>query len=185
MPPATHLAELEAFNQRARSRGWPFACAPALDFERCELGAALALWREKARGRAMPARTDMTARAMKPYMTHMSLLERVPAGEGHRYRVRLHGSTLARYSGDGTGKFLEDVVQAERVAGYAAVYDLVLELLQPLRVLSSYQAPEISYLTGESLVAPLALAGSDMPLILSVTYPKPRAERAAGALRHA
>jgi hypothetical protein len=169
---APHPA-LAAFNARAERQGWPFACLPAKDFETPELAAVCTLWHEKAQGRLMPRRADLTARVMKRWMTHMSLIE--PVGEDGCYRVRLHGSALARYSGDATGKLLEEVIAPERLAGYAAIYDVACAARLPLRVISRYQAPEIAYLTGESFVAPLA-HGDDNIMILSITYPKPRAE---------
>ena len=171
---------LQAFNGRAKAAGWPFHCTPAGGFERPQLEAALALWREKADGRAMPARADLTARAMKPFLTQMSLLERIAVDGVLRYRIRLHGSALARYSGDNTGKFLEDAVDAVRIEGYRALYDTMLAFGAPLRVVSNYQAPEIDYLTGETLLAPLSAPASDTPLILSVTYAKARTEFAGG-----
>ncbi|HEY0300018.1 MAG TPA: PAS domain-containing protein [Rhizomicrobium sp.] len=163
-----------AFNARAKAHGWPFRCAPAGDFEHGELNSALALWRSKAAGRAMPSRTDMTARAMKPYLTQMSLLERVAEDGRPRYRIRLHGSALARYAGDTTGKFVDEVVPGARLEGYRNLYDTVLAYAAPLRVVSHYQGPQIDYLIGETLLAPLAVPDAKPPLILSVTYAKPR-----------
>jgi hypothetical protein len=174
MQEAPQREVLDALNARASAAGWTFVCCLARDFDHAELARALELWREKAAGRAMPLRSDLTARAMKPFLTNMSLLERIEVDGRQRYRVRLHGSTLARYSGDSTGKFLEDFVAPERLGGYLGIYDTVLQLRVPLRVVSQYQAPEIDYLCGESLVAPLAVAGSATPLILSVTYAEAR-----------
>jgi hypothetical protein len=171
---------LSAFNARAEAQGWPFTCLPAHGFEKPELEAAAARWYDKAGTRAMPRREDLTARVLKPWLTNISLIEHNAAAG--RYRVRLHGSALARYAGDLTGKFLEEVVAPERLAGYSAVYDLVRATKMPLRVLSRYQAPEIAYLTGESFVAPLSHGDSDI-LILSITYPKPR-EELVGLVRH-
>jgi hypothetical protein len=37
-----------------------------------------------------------------------------------------------------------------------------------------FQAPEIDYLAGESLVAPLSWPATATPLILSITYVEPR-----------
>ena len=171
---------LKVFNARAKGAGWPFHCSLADGFERPQLAAALALWREKAAGRPMPERADLTARAMKPFLTQMSLLERVLEGGRQRYRLRIHGTALARYSIDGTGKFLEEVVLGDRIHGYIALYDTLIEARVPLRVVSNYQAPEIDYLTGETLLAPLSASASGTPLILSVTYAKPRTEIAGG-----
>jgi hypothetical protein len=100
----------------------------------------------------------------------MSILERIGSGKDARYRVRLHGSVLASYAGDTTGLFLDQVVPAPFVGSYAGVYDTVLELLAPVRLVSQFQAPKINYLCGESLVAPLSHPGMGTPLILSVTY---------------
>jgi hypothetical protein len=158
---------MTAFNAQAAARAWPFTVAPAQGFEKAELNAAAALWRGKAAGRAMPLRDDMTARVMKPFLTNMTLLE----NSQDRYRVRLHGSVLARYSGDHTGKYLEEFAH-DGLAAYVALYDLVRGTGAPLRVISQYKAPELSYLTGESFVAPLARA--DDTMVLSITYPQPR-----------
>jgi hypothetical protein len=177
MQTATRADPLRAFNERAKASGWTFVCGPATGFDHPALAAALALWREKARGRAMPSRADMTARVMKPYLPHMSLLERVGSGKSARYRVRLHGTALASYAGDKTGQFLEDVVPQHLVGSYSSVYDTVLALLEPVRLVRDFQAPEIDYLAGESLIAPLALPSGGTPLILSITYVARRADR--------
>lgn len=176
MQTATRSDPLKAFNERAKALGWTFTCGPARGFDHPALSAALALWREKAKGRTMPARADMTARAMKPYMPHMSLIERVGTGKSARYRVRLHGTALASYAGDKTGQFLEDLLPAHLVGSYSSVYDTVLELLEPIRLVRDFQAPEIDYLAGESLIAPLSMSTSvkGTPLILSITFVAPR-----------
>lgn len=176
MPATAELDVMASFNDRAKKAGWAFICGPARDFAHAELAGAHDVWREKAQGRAMPFRADLTARAMKPYLTHTSLLERVAVDGKPRYRIRLHGSALARYAGDSTGKFLEDAVSAQRLESFIVLYDMVLKLGLPVRIVSFYQAPEIDYLMGESLVAPLAMPGCETPLLLSVTYAKPRAE---------
>ena len=173
---------VQAFNERAKDAGWTFTCLPPSGFDRPELASALALWREKAGTRAMPDRADMTARAMKTYLSHVSLIERVGAGRNARYRVRLHGTAATHYAGDKTGRFLEEFVPHGLVGCYAGVYDTVIEVKAPLRVLSSYQIPVVDYLVGESLVAPLLVPDNDTPVILSVTFAEPRA-KAAGRKR--
>ena len=170
---------IAAFNARAKQAGWTTTCVAARSFKRRELSAVLALWQEKAGTRCMPARSDLTARVMKPYLPHMSLIERIGTGPRARYHGRLHGTALARYAGDKTGLFLDEVLPAHLIGSYTGIYDAVLELRQPLRVVSHYQAPEIDYLDGESLIAPLSAAGHNTPLILSVTYAGPRGHAVA------
>jgi hypothetical protein len=169
---------MKAFNERAKAAGWTFNCGPATDFDHPALAAAMSLWREKAKGRTMPARSDMTARLMKAFMPHMSLLEKVGAGKAARYRIRLHGTALASYAGDKTGKFLDEIVPPELIGSYTSVYDTVLELLEPVRLVRDYQVPELDYLAGESLIAPLSAPGKSTPLILSITYVAPRSRAA-------
>ena len=169
---------MKAFNERAKAAGWTFTCGPATGFHHPALSGALSLWREKAKGRAMPARSDMTARVMKAYMPHMSLLEKIGSARAARYRVRLHGTALASYAGDKTGKFLDEVVPPSLIGSYTSVYDTVLELLLPVRVVRDFQAPEIDYLAGESLIAPLSRPAGVTPLILTITYVTPRSAAA-------
>jgi hypothetical protein len=165
---------IAAFNARAKQVGWTVTCEAAEHFRRRELDAVLALWLEMAGTQRMPARSAFTARVMKPYLPHMSLLERVGSGAQARYRGRLHGTALARYAGDKTGLFLDEVIPAHLVGGYTGIYDAALAMQLPLRVVSHYQLPKIDYLDGESLVAPLFVSTGETPLILSVTYAEPR-----------
>jgi hypothetical protein len=174
MQTVTRLDPLKAFNERAKASGWTFTCGPATGFDHSALNNAAALWREKAKGRAMPARSDLTARVMKAYLPHTSILERVGTGTSARYRVRLHGTASASYAGDKTGQFVDEFVPADLLGSYTSVYDTVLELQLPLRLVRDFQAPEIDYLAGESLVAPLSRSGTSSPLILSITYVEPR-----------
>jgi len=178
MPTVARSDAMKAFNERAKAAGWTFTCGPATAFANPALAGALALWREKAKGRSMPARSDMTARLMKAYMPHMSILERIGTTKGPRYRVRLHGTALASYAGDQTGKFLDEFVPAGLIGSYTSVYDTVLQLLEPVRLVRDFQVPELDYLAGESLIAPLAAPGKPTPLILSITYVMPRSAQA-------
>jgi hypothetical protein len=86
----------------------------------------------------------------------------------------LHGTALASYAGDKTGQFLDEMIPPDLIGSYTSVYDTVLERLEPMRVVRDFQVPELDYLAGESLVAPLSAPGKTTPLVLSVTYVMPR-----------
>jgi hypothetical protein len=160
-----------AFNQAAADSGWASRCFSDLAFSRCELAAVAALWHAKADGRAMPARSDLDARLLKPYLTNMTILERVTDDAGRkRFRPRLHGTGLTHFAGDGTGRFIEDQIPAADVEGYRALYSFLLDEGVPARVVWDYQLPAISYLKGESFVAPLRANDGSASLLLSVTY---------------
>jgi hypothetical protein len=158
-----------AFNAVSRERHGACLCDPSLAFARPELRAVARLWREKAGARAMPLRDDLDARTLKPFLANMTLIERV-SDVGHRYRLRLHGTSLTRYAGDHTGRFVEEMIPREQAASYTGIYDLVLDEGRPLRVVWDYQVPAISYLQGESFLAPVMAADGGANLLLSVTY---------------
>lgn len=166
----TRIDPFDSFNAKADEQDWACRCDPSLDFIRGELTAVAALWRDKAGERLMPARSDLDARSLKPFLPHMTLLERVPADAGRRYRVRLHGTALTRYNGDSTGRFVEDMVSGELGEAYTAVYDLILSQRRPMRVLWDYQIPAISYLKGETFIAPLSGKDGVSNILFSVTY---------------
>ncbi len=156
----------KAFNAKAAKSGWACTCDPTLSFERSKLAMVSTLWRDRASPSRIPARSDFDARALKPVLTNMTLLERV----GSSYRLRLHGTALTRYAGDHTGHLIEDMIPAGLADCYIAIYDLVLREARPLRVLWDYQVPQIAYLQGESFVGPLRDSDDKPNLLLSVTY---------------
>jgi hypothetical protein len=169
------------FNTAAAQRGWAGLCYSDLAFERCELAAVAALWHAKAEGRAIPPRSDFDARVLKPYLTNMTILERVADAAGQRrFRARLHGTGLARFAGDSTGRFLEEQIPGLLCEGYHALYSFVLDEARPARVLWDYQIPAISYLKGESFVAPLSARDGSASLLLSVTYTRAKETALAG-----
>jgi len=161
--------QIKAFNVKSVKEGWACTLDAALVFQNKQLLAAAKLWREKAAGH-IPARTDLDARSLKPFLPHMTIIEQVPSPKGFRYRPRLHGTALTRYAGDYTNRFIDEWMPAGNVKSYEALYDFALNLQKPLRVLWDYQMPQIAYLKGESFLAPLAAKDGDVNLLLSVTF---------------
>jgi hypothetical protein len=160
----------DAFNTRAQKDGWACRCDPSLDFAKPELTQVAALWRDKAGERLMPARSELDARSLKPFLANMTLLERVDGDPKRRFRVRLHGTALTRYAGDSTGQYIEDLVPGDLIDTYTGIYDLVLAERRPMRVLWDYQMPVISYLKGETFIAPLTGKEGLANILFSVTY---------------
>ncbi|HEY1710894.1 MAG TPA: PAS domain-containing protein [Rhizomicrobium sp.] len=172
-----HPDPFALFNAFAHERHGACFCDPELAFVRLELKAVAALWREKAGPRPMPLRDDLDARSLKPFLPNMTLIERV-AAVGHRYRLRLHGTSLTHYAGDHTGHFVEEMIPPEMAVSYTGIYDLALAEGRPLRVVWDYQVPAISYLKGESFLAPLMAKDGSANLLLSVTYAEAKSHAA-------
>ncbi|MEI9996209.1 MAG: PAS domain-containing protein [Rhizomicrobium sp.] len=148
-----------------------------LDFRQPELSALRTIWEEKAKAAGgLPARADFDARALKPFLRHVSIVERATNAIGRpSYRFRFYGSALAQRFGEQTGQFLEMSIPPDRMPRWIAAYDAVLDAGAPMRMLSYFTIPRVSYLNGESFSAPLSNGGRKPNTILACTYftPKP------------
>jgi hypothetical protein len=164
-----------ALDRKARLEGWPFRCDSTLEFERPELNTLRDLWRALAEGKPAPSRADFDARTLKPYLRNIMIIERVSIGPGRwRYRTRLAGTALAEMIDDPTGKFLEEYLPLELVPRWAATYDTVLESGRPLRLIADFELPQLAFLRGEALVAPLADRNARLTLVFGCIYFRPK-----------
>ena len=162
-------------DRKAKLEGWPFRCDATLDFERAELNEVRDLWRSLAMGKAAPSRADFDARTLKPYLRHIMIIERVFIGPGRwRYRARLTGTGVAEIIGDPTGKFLEEQLPLELVPRWTSTYDTTLDGGQPLRLVAEFELPQLAFLRGEALIAPLTDRNGKLTLVFGCIYFKPR-----------
>jgi len=148
-----------------------------LKFDCPELNALRDVWNEKAKAAGgLPSRADFDARALKPFLRHVSIVERAthPSGRAS-YRYRFYGSALAQRFGEQTGQFIELSIPPERLKRWIAGYDAVLEGGVPMRFLSYFEIPRVSYLNGESFSAPLANGDRKPTTVLAATYFSPKA----------
>lgn len=164
-----------ALNQRAHAEGWPFHCDTVLAFDRPELNALRDVWRSLAAGKSAPSRTDFDARMLKPFLRNISIIERVFVDAAKwRYRTRLTGSAIVELTGEHTGKYLDEHMPRDFLPRWIAPFDAVLDSVVPFRFVSEFALPHLSYLDGESLVAPLADTRGEVTLILTCLYFRPR-----------
>jgi hypothetical protein len=160
----------DAFNARARDGGWGSFCDPVLAFETPGLTTVLALWREKAGTRAVPSRSDFSLRALKEFLQDIAIYERVPAGSGSRYRVRLMGTAFAETMGDLTGKFLDDAVPEPFLQRWYAALDAAFEACAPLRFVARSNTFNKSFLIAEYFQAPLLDDSGEATLVLAASH---------------
>jgi len=153
-------------NARCAAQGWPTVCDPTLSFENARLTALAEVWRAAGNG-GLPKREDFTARMLAKHLQHMTFVEMVDG----RYRFRLFGSALSRFTGDWTGKFLDEAVPDAFLPSWTATYDTVAEARLPLRFTAQFRAAELAHIAAETLAAPLADAGGAVSgLLVSVAY---------------
>jgi len=149
----------------------------ALKFDSPELNALRDVWNEKAMAAgSLPARADFDARTLKPFLRHVSIVERATHPSGRpSYRFRFYGSALAQRFGEQTGQFIEMSIPPDRIKRWIAGYDAVLEGGVPMRFLSYFEIPRVSYLNGESFSAPLSNGTHKPTTVLAATYFSPKA----------
>jgi hypothetical protein len=167
------IARLKA---RVKEAGWGVTIDETLAFQRPDLKQLLELWQTKAVARGgLPLREDFDMRALKPFLRHLSIVERMPdeAGRPH-FKFRLHGSLMAQQFGDQTGKFLENAVPPHLVEGWNLGYDAILEAGRPVRVISFYGQENANYLTGETFAVPLGSKEGGPVAVMAATYFTPR-----------
>jgi hypothetical protein len=159
---------LESFNRQAEAANWPIRCNPSLAFLAPELRSALEVWRAKAGTRRWPSRAAMTPRAMKAFLTDLSILDVEYLQSGLRFRARLTGTDLARTFGSASGKYLDEVVPAPFLERWQAMLKLALEVGGPVRTMSKVEFRAQDFLMVEAFYAPLGEANLPPDAILVV-----------------
>jgi len=148
-------AAVESYNAHSEEEGWEQLCDPDLGFARDDFRSVIALWTRQAASRPLPARADMTARVLKPFLPNIALKERVET-DPSRYRWRIVGTRIAQVLGERTGKFTDEGAPPKAAARWNTSCDLVLTSGRPLRFVGRVLMPGKDFLTGELLFMPLA-----------------------------
>ena len=174
-PQVDHVA---AFNALAKAKQWPIEFEYANAFERAELNKLHALWKTRSEGN-VAERSQLTARALKPFLPNVSIIERESGPANAQYRFRLLGTEIVRMFGEGTGQLLEDAVPPTFVERWTAGYNAVLNASRPLRAVTKFALRRVDYLDGETFFGPLRSESGDVNLILAATYISPRRVAAA------
>ena len=157
-----------AYNAYAKERSWPSYCDRSLAFDSPELVDMLAIWRRAAGARAMPARSELTARLIKPHMPHIAIYEQIESCNAKpRYRVRLMGTIFAQVYGDLTGKIIDEAVPEAMVPRFHHGIHEVLSTQQPLRFVSRVDMNNRVYFVAEYLMVPLAGDEGTPTMVLS------------------
>jgi hypothetical protein len=147
-------AAAKALNQKAAKQKLHHFCDPTLAFSNPVYDHFLSLWRNKAGGRVMPVKSDITPRDLKDYLSNIVLCHRIETNPS-RYVWRLIGSNVATVVGHVTGKTFEESAPPDNLARWVECCDLVLDGGQPLRFLGRVHLNGKDYLDAENLFVPL------------------------------
>jgi hypothetical protein len=165
-------AIVDRYNAQSARDGWRAECDAALLFESDRLTALLSIWNAVRGERPLPRRSDFSARILARHLAHITFVERLQSpGMARRYRFRLFGTALGRYTGDWTGRWLDDALPAVFLPSWLAAYDAAIAAHVPLRFVARFRAEPLEHVRAETLVAPLGDdAATASGLLISVAY---------------
>ncbi len=149
-----------------------FRLDPELHFARPELRALADLWDEKRAGRLAPGRDDFSAFVLRPYLPRVLIYEVVRGETAYRFRIRLYGTLISKYSGrDPTGKFVDEIMTSQAYADFDRGLSWAADNAKPLRATGSYYFVDRSFVQFESVTLPLTVdGGSEIGQLLNITY---------------
>ena len=140
------------FNAHARERGWVQFCDPSGAFVTRECDELVELWNWARGERDLPARDDLPARVLKPYLQRLSIVERIQ-DDPPRFKFRLVGTIMTRSLSERTGQTFDDEsATQEQTERWTHSSLLSLAMKQPLRFTIVLQR----LMVGEMLLLPLA-----------------------------
>jgi len=167
------LSAVKALNERAAREKWYQYCDPTLAFTDSSYVQFLSLWQNKAGGRPMPARSDLTARDLKDYLRDIVMFQRDAVNPSH-YVWRLIGTRITDITGHNTGKPFEETLSPDHVTRWIETADLILESARPLRLVGHVRLKSREYLDAENLFVPLANDAGEPTFVMGLCRYTPR-----------
>jgi len=141
-----------------------FALADGLPLK---LDKLVAVWRAKCVDGRLPSRDDFTPRDLKPWLSNLALLERIPEG-GYRFRVCGTG-LIHRFGCDATGRAVEELTEELRIDLRNRLdrsSTLQMPIVACLQILVALKCADYS-----ELILPLANKDAQVSMLLLATYP--------------
>ena len=127
------------------------------------LAGALAYWRQKRNGRAMPSRRDIDPSEIPRLLPHLQLIDIVR----DRFRYRLIGTALVdAYGKNYTGQFVDELFDQARSQFISKIYSTVVETRRPGFLRSRYVTTKGIKLVANRLYLPLSENDRELNMIL-------------------
>jgi hypothetical protein len=140
------------FNAQARANGWVQYCDPDNAFVMRDCEELIELWNWARGERELPARDDLPARVLKPYLPRLSIAERIQ-DDPPRFKFRLVGTIMTQSLSERTGQtFDHESASSEQTGRWTHSSVLSLAVRKPLRFPVVLQRLTV----GEMLLLPLA-----------------------------
>jgi hypothetical protein len=153
-----------------RNADQPIVVDLALDFARPETRKAYAYW-ELIRGeRTMPARSDLSPRGMRQFLSYVNLVDaqRIFEGDSLDYQISLQASHTREIFGYLTLHDIKKGMLPERVRRARECFEFVRTAARPARIQSRVTVRDQFWLDSESLFAPLGDRADQVTAIMWV-----------------
>ena len=128
-------------------------------------------WRGKCRGRAIPARADLDALEMRPFMGSMFLIDVIDGGRD--FRFRLIGTQLVeRFGRDSTGKSFSDAYAgANQVTAtwLRGVYERVVAEAVPIWSCAPLDQMDREFVVSAAIHLPLSADGRTVNMVFGAS----------------
>jgi hypothetical protein len=135
---------------------WPITVDWDLRFSRPQAQKALAYWRSLLGGRLMPARQELTPRAMKAFITYVNLVDVLSLGDDRwDYVISLQSADARAVLGDIKGRRLAEIFPPAVERRWRSSFDLPRAGGAPVRLLTRASTGNKNWLACEVLLAPL------------------------------
>jgi len=129
----------------------------------------VAYWFDTCSGRPMPARRDINPIEIPSALAQIWLCDYLP--DSGRFRYRLAGEEINDFWGFNlSGKYLDEIVPAERLASVTKKYRMALELPAIVYDRACLSLTEEISRNGERIILPLSDDGRTMNALLGATY---------------
>jgi hypothetical protein len=112
----------------------------------------------------------MDARALKPFLPNVILLDVLENEGARRYRVRLMGTSIVQVLGEHTGKFLDETITSPFRERWSMAMDAALSAGVPIRLSGRVDYGGHDYLAMELMLAPVEESRGSAAAILIVAY---------------
>lgn len=131
-----------------------------------QLRELLAYWHGKRGGRELPARADLDALELRPWIGHILMVDVVPAGDALRFRYRLFGTEFVYYHGrDLTGHWLDEIANVGFRDELLALYRAVVREHKPQFLAYDYVVDKRRH-RFQAVLLPLSSDGRSVDIVL-------------------
>lgn len=126
-------------------------------------------WHSKRHGRLMPSRRDIDPLDMKPWLSHLMLVDVLPTAPHFVYRLVGTGE-VAQRGRDPTGKTVADAFFAPEAEQALIHYQHIVATKIPFFWNAPYTTPRGRVAQDDILFLPLSDNGTDVNMVMVFTY---------------